>query len=471
MGNSALNWLLLRRSFEFSTLLFVVLLLILLPFKIDREHKSFVSFVKNEQLTPSYIELLGKSLSLHDIIDFNKSSLALFQLDPSRLMLPQGGVLSAEEEQVLRYFDYLYSSKTSKKTNVEDIFLYVGLYRSDAMYFASPIPEDVKARLIKDRTSTNEFCQSLHYCAKDATPESLADGIVLSIPYQDEVSGKVILSMASPISSSNDPNHFIGDVIADTALMTSVFMRNKHVELQKTDYGTELVITTDSLWAELTPEFLFYSMTNHLDNMTSLTYKISIFRFIVWNLPLWFLLSIVIFFVQININRFRKLHTERQRFSEAMLLDAFTRTYNKKVYETTLFDVATKGHYAVICVDGDKIKTINDTYGHKLGDMAIMQIVDAMRSVFRENDLLIRTGGDEFVVILANCTFERALLLAEHLRQAVAERQFLNVLTVSCGVADSQDYASFEAVLQAADKALYEDKKNKQGSRKLDPTP
>ncbi|MCU8023812.1 MULTISPECIES: hypothetical protein [unclassified Shewanella] len=94
MGNSALNWLLLRRSFEFATLLFVVLLLILLPFKIDREHKSFVSFVKNEQLTPSYIELLGKSLSLHDIIDFNKSSLALFQLDPSRLMLPQGGVCS-----------------------------------------------------------------------------------------------------------------------------------------------------------------------------------------------------------------------------------------------------------------------------------------------------------------------------------------------------------------------------------------
>lgn len=120
-----------------------------------------------------------------------------------------------------------------------------------------PIPEDVKARLINDRTSTNEFCQSLHYCAKDATPESLADGIVLSIPYQDEVTGKVILSMASPITSSSDPNHFIGDVIADTAFMTSGFMRNKHVEWQNTDYGTELVITTDSLWAELTPEFLF----------------------------------------------------------------------------------------------------------------------------------------------------------------------------------------------------------------------
>lgn len=467
MGHSALNWLLLRRSLALATLLFVIFLLILLPFKIDREHQSFVSFVKTKQITPSYIELLGKSLSLHDIIDFNKSSLAPFQLDPTRLMLPQGVELSAEEAQVLRYFDYLYSSK---KTNAEDIFLYVGLYRSDAVYFATPIPEDVKARLINDRTSTNEFCQSLHYCAKDATPESLADGIVLSIPYQDEVTGKVILSMASPITSSSDPNHFIGDVIADTAFMTSGFMRNKHVEWRNTDYGTELVITTDSLWAELTPEFLFYSMTNHLDNMTSLTYKISIFRFIVWNLPLWFLLAIVIFFVQININRLRKLRTERQRFSEAMLLDAFTHTYNKKVYETTLFDVATKGHYAVICVDGDKIKTINDTYGHKLGDMAIMQIVDAMRGVFRENDLLIRTGGDEFVVILANCTFDRALVLAEHLRQAVAERQFLNVLTVSCGAADSQDYANFEAVLQAADKALYEDKKNKQGSRKLEAT-
>ncbi|MEM6191939.1 hypothetical protein [Shewanella scandinavica] len=90
MGHSALNWLLLRRSLALATLLFVIFLLILLPFKIDREHQSFVSFVKTKQITPSYIELLGKSLSLHDIIDFNKSSLAPFQLDPTRLMLPQG---------------------------------------------------------------------------------------------------------------------------------------------------------------------------------------------------------------------------------------------------------------------------------------------------------------------------------------------------------------------------------------------
>ncbi|MGL5024425.1 MAG: GGDEF domain-containing protein, partial [Shewanella oncorhynchi] len=95
MGNSTLSWSSFRQSCALATLLFVVLLLILLPFKIDREHQSFAHFVKTKQITPSYIELLGKSLSLHDIIDFNKSSLAPFQLDSSRLMLPQGAVLSA----------------------------------------------------------------------------------------------------------------------------------------------------------------------------------------------------------------------------------------------------------------------------------------------------------------------------------------------------------------------------------------
>ncbi|MCD8549665.1 MAG: GGDEF domain-containing protein [Shewanella xiamenensis] len=122
----------------------------------------------------------------------------------------------------------------------------------------------------------------------------------------------------------------------------------------------------------------------------------------------------------------------------------------------------------MICIDGDKIKTINDTHGHQLGDLAIMQIVEAMRAVFRENDIIIRTGGDEFVVILANCPIDKAQQLADRLKDNIRQRHFLNMLTVSCGVADSMDCLSFEAVFLAADKALYADKTQKRSDDEND---
>ncbi|MFG0454448.1 GGDEF domain-containing protein [Shewanella mangrovisoli] len=460
MISTKLSWALVRQSCSLATLIFVVLLLILLPFKIDKEHKAFVHFLRAKHTVPSYVELLGKGLSLHDIIDFDSALLGPFKLDPSRLLLPPGSHLLPEEEQIIRYFDYLYSSR---KNAVRGAFVYIGLYKSNALYVASPIPEEVKNRLIHDHILTNEFCQRLHYCSKDASAESLADGIVLSIPYVDEITGNVIFSMAAPISSSHDPAHMWGDVIADTAFMASGFMRGKDYESVMTPYGTDIVITGDSLWTRITPEFLFYPMSNHLDNLTTLTYKVSVLRFVVQYVPLWFLLCVLTVIFQLRYMRLKQLRVERQRFGEAMLQDPFTKTYNKKVYETLTFKAATEGLYAVICIDGDKIKTINDTYGHKLGDMAILQIVEAMRAVFRENDLFIRTGGDEFVAILSNCSQDKALQLAHKLKENVEQRQFLSMLTVSCGVADSSDYPSFDSVLQAADKALYVDKAKKGG--------
>lgn len=461
MISTKLSWALVRQSCSLATLIFVVLLLILLPFKIDKEHRAFVHFVRTKNVVPSYIELLGKGLSLHDIINFNSHLLTPFAIDPSRLLLPPGGKLLPEEERILRYFDYLFSSK---RNPVRDAFVYIGLYKSNALYVATSIPEAVKSRLLREQVLTNEFCQQLNYCSKDASAESLADGIVLSIPYVDEITGNIIFSMAAPISSSHDPEHLWGDVIADTAFMASAFMHGKVFNSQNTLYGTEIVIVGESLWTRITPEFLFYSMSNHLDNLTTLTYKVSVLRFVVHYIPLWLLLCLATVILQVKFMRLKQLRAERQRFSEAMLLDPFTKIYNKKVYETLIFKAATEGQYAVICIDGDKIKTINDTYGHKLGDMAILQIVDAMQTVFRENDLLIRTGGDEFVVILANCPEEKALELAEKLRENVAQRHFLSVLTASCGVADSTNYLSFDAVLQAADQALYADKEQKRES-------
>lgn len=118
---SKLSWSLVRQSCLLATLIFVVLLLILLPLRIEKEHRAFTKFVRAKYVAPSYLELLGKSLSLHDIIDFNSALLTPFKLDSSRLLLPSGGALSPEEELILRYFDYLYSNN---KNPVRSEFIY-----------------------------------------------------------------------------------------------------------------------------------------------------------------------------------------------------------------------------------------------------------------------------------------------------------------------------------------------------------
>ncbi|MGL4220336.1 MAG: GGDEF domain-containing protein, partial [Shewanella sp.] len=183
---SKLSWSCVRQACLLATLVFIILLLILLPLKIDKEHRVFTNFVRAKHVVPSYVELLGKALSLHDIIDFDSTLLAPFKLDPSRLLLPLGGTLLPEEEQIIRYFDYLYSSK---KIPVRDAFIYIGLYKSNAIYVMTPLPEEVKSRLMNKQNSANEFCQILKYCSKDASVESLADDIVLSAPYLDEFTG------------------------------------------------------------------------------------------------------------------------------------------------------------------------------------------------------------------------------------------------------------------------------------------
>ncbi|MCV5225476.1 GGDEF domain-containing protein, partial [Escherichia coli] len=64
--------------------------------------------------------------------------------------------------------------------------------------------------------------------------------------------------------------------------------------------------------------------------------------------------------------------------------------------------------YSVIAIDGDRIKRINDRYGHHVGDEVIEIIADAMRKVFRTSDYLVRTGGDEFIAILPGCSISQS---------------------------------------------------------------
>jgi diguanylate cyclase (GGDEF)-like protein len=118
---------------------------------------------------------------------------------------------------------------------------------------------------------------------------------------------------------------------------------------------------------------------------------------------------------------------------------------------------------AILISDIDLFKSVNDTYGHLVGDVVLAGVADASRRAIRGNDLAGRFGGEEFVFLLPNVTWEQALMVSERLRSSVAAQQIQTdarqeplAVTVSVGVAlYPRDGSTLDEVLDAADRGVY----------------
>jgi diguanylate cyclase (GGDEF)-like protein len=119
---------------------------------------------------------------------------------------------------------------------------------------------------------------------------------------------------------------------------------------------------------------------------------------------------------------------------------------------------------ALVMLDLDHFKQVNDTRGHPAGDQLIVEIAEVLRQRTRESDSLARLGGDEFAVILPRCTLVEARLAAEAIARAIREHEPLGgeiePLTASVGVAMFGDRprANIAAIVSEADAAMYEAK-------------
>ena len=117
-------------------------------------------------------------------------------------------------------------------------------------------------------------------------------------------------------------------------------------------------------------------------------------------------------------------------------------------------------------LDADKFKNINDMYGHKSGDRVLIHLADLCRNSLREEDVVSRFGGEEFVIFLNNTDTQAAAIVAERLRTAIADSSVPDdhgksiKFTVSIGVISSEKTASLEVLLRQADDAMYLAKNN-----------
>jgi diguanylate cyclase (GGDEF)-like protein len=119
---------------------------------------------------------------------------------------------------------------------------------------------------------------------------------------------------------------------------------------------------------------------------------------------------------------------------------------------------------ALLMTDIDKFKSVNDTYGHDVGDEVIKAVAGVLQASKRTTDIVGRLGGEEFALVLPEATLESALQAAERFRQLVANRVISAgeqrvPITISLGVASADGQTSgFEEMLKQSDLALYEAK-------------
>lgn len=119
--------------------------------------------------------------------------------------------------------------------------------------------------------------------------------------------------------------------------------------------------------------------------------------------------------------------------------------------------------YAVLFMDIDYFKAINDTYGHETGDQVLRHVATVLKSSLRQTDFIARYGGEEFLAILSETSAEGALKIAEIVRSAVAKQAFpvTKQVTVSIGVALALgEDESEEGAVRRADAALYQAKED-----------
>ncbi len=144
--------------------------------------------------------------------------------------------------------------------------------------------------------------------------------------------------------------------------------------------------------------------------------------------------------------------------NERAATDPLTGAYNRRSLDTHVRDlVDANTPFAVAITDLDDFKAINDTHGHEVGDQTLRAFAEAMRSALHPEDLVARFGGDEFVMVISDCTAAQAERAVErvrkHFTRTLAAAR-LPEIGASFGIADCASGCSLATVLAAADSAL-----------------
>jgi diguanylate cyclase len=166
-----------------------------------------------------------------------------------------------------------------------------------------------------------------------------------------------------------------------------------------------------------------------------------------------------------------ELRNALERAQTEALIDPLTGLKNRRAFERAVAELVHEspgmGGAALLLLDIDHFKKVNDTYGHLFGDKVLRAVAQVLQANIKGRDLVARLGGEEFAILFVKSTPDGARAVAEQIRTAVANGRIRSVtnqeqtgaVTVSAGLAVALAGDSLEHLLERADSALYEAKR------------
>lgn len=175
-----------------------------------------------------------------------------------------------------------------------------------------------------------------------------------------------------------------------------------------------------------------------------------------------------IFNIDIDLSEIANLRIKNQVLEKKVHLDKLTNIFNRHYFESIIdnkLDYMRKYSIflSLIMFDIDFFKKINDSYGHDVGDKSLITLIKIIKKIIRSNDVLVRWGGDEFM-LLVDTDLSQALNLANTLKKAIdsktSEIEDIPHFTCSFGVVDILCFHNFQTAYKSVDKKLYLAKSN-----------
>ncbi len=204
------------------------------------------------------------------------------------------------------------------------------------------------------------------------------------------------------------------------------------------------IVVDEKVVAVLGADFtydVYKQILNTLDPLEKIYFYVSIFMIIMLALA-----YILIYLYYINRKR--------------SFVDPLTKVYNRQ-YLNEYLKTTSLEHYQLMMIDLDHFKQVNDNYGHTVGDKVLISVVQQIKNSIRQEDILVRFGGEEFLVLIHKQSLETCLSIAERIRNAVMSHEIKTVnkhivMTISIGINPFPFYAkNFDEAVKIADEELY----------------
>lgn len=186
---------------------------------------------------------------------------------------------------------------------------------------------------------------------------------------------------------------------------------------------------------------------------------------LIFTIPIYILLA---YYILNYFKKGRELKSMHKELKELLKHDDLTGLYNKKEFINYLNKMIAyanrqKKDLSLLMIDLDNFKEFNDSYGHQCGDMVLESVAEVFKKFTREEDMAARIGGEEFAVLLIDCSLESAKKLAERLRNEIASLKIDNIdkkVTASFGLSNLGTLDSSKSLITRSDQALYLAKAN-----------